>query len=167
MRLTLPAALLALATLLGGCFQPLKLDGFAEPRAGLHTGGQPDAAQLRAFARAGGRVVIDLRAADEARGYDEAALARTLGLHYVSLPIAGAADLTPARASALHEALAAAHGPVLLHCASGNRVGALLALEAAQHEGLSAADALELGRRAGLKSLAPVVRERLGEPAAR
>jgi uncharacterized protein (TIGR01244 family) len=162
MRLALSAALLALATLLGGCFQPLKLDGFAAPRAGLHTGGQPDAAQLRAFAHGGGRVVIDLRAAGEARGYDEAATARELGLHYVSLPIAGAADLTPANASALHDALAAARGPVLLHCASGNRAGALLALEAAQHEGLDAAAALELGRRAGLKSLEPAVRERLG-----
>jgi uncharacterized protein (TIGR01244 family) len=135
---------------------------FTEPRPGLHTGGQPDAARLRAFAADGGKVVIDLRGAGEQRGYDEAALARALGLRYVPLPIAGGDDLTDANAAALAHALAEADGPVLLHCASGNRVGALLALAAAQHEALAPQAALELGRRAGLKSLEPVVRERLG-----
>ncbi|HEY6940685.1 MAG TPA: sulfur transferase domain-containing protein [Dokdonella sp.] len=139
----------------------VKLSGYAQPRATLQVGGQPTADQLRAFA-AGGGVVIDLRGPDEARGYDEAALARQLGLRYVNVPVEGAADLTPANAQALHAALAAAGGPVLLHCASGNRAGALLALEAARYEGLDADAALALGRSAGMKSLEPAVRDRLG-----
>lgn len=136
--------------------------GFTEVRPGLYAGGQPDAAQLHTFARDGVKVVIDLRGADEARGYDEAAVTGELGLRYVRLPIGGASDLTPANATALAALLGAAQGPVLLHCASGNRVGALLALSAAESEGLAPSTALELGKRAGLRSLEPAVRERLG-----
>jgi hypothetical protein len=40
-------------------------------------------------------------------------------------------------------------------------VGALLALKAFQLDGASAEEALDLGRRAGLKGLEPAVRERL------
>ena len=153
-----------LAVLAGGIALAADAAVFTETRAGLKTGGQPDAAQLRAFAADGGKVVIDLRHEDEARGYDETALARELGLRYVRLPIVGAADLDDANAAALDRALKDAQGPVLLHCASGNRVGALLALTAAKYEGLAPEAALELGRQAGLKSLEPVVRERLGIP---
>ncbi|HEU4663815.1 MAG TPA: sulfur transferase domain-containing protein [Dokdonella sp.] len=149
---------------LAGCAHDVRLSGYARPRAALQVGGQPAADQLRAFAGGGG-VVIDLRGPDEARGYDEAALASRLGLRYLNLPVGGAADLTPANVQALHAALAAAGGPVLLHCASGNRAGALLALEAARYEGLDAEAALALGRSAGMKSLEPAVRERLAAPA--
>jgi protein tyrosine phosphatase (PTP) superfamily phosphohydrolase (DUF442 family) len=165
MRLTWILSLAAL--LLTGCVQhPTRPDGFAEPRPGLFTGGQPDAAALRGFADAGGALVIDLRTGPEARGFDEPALARELGLRYANLPIGGADDLTATNAARLHELLAGADGPVLLHCASGNRVGALLAIDAAENEGADPATALELGRRAGLGSLEPAVRERL-EAAAR
>jgi hypothetical protein len=50
----------------------------------------------------------------------------------------------------------------MVHCASGNRVGALLALRANRLEGASPEDALELGLDAGLTRLEPAVREALG-----
>jgi uncharacterized protein (TIGR01244 family) len=162
MRMRLLLALLA--TAFGATAGTAGEPDFTTPRAGLHTGGQPDADDLRAFAADGVSVVIDLRGRDEPRGYDEPALARSLGVRYVSLPITGAEDLTPANAAALEEALDSAEGPVLLHCASGNRVGALLAMAAAQEEGATPDAAFALGRAAGLGSLAPVVRERLGLP---
>ena len=90
----------------------------------------------------------------------EAAEARRLGLAYVALPIAGKDGITPANAAAL-QALLDQHGEgVLLHCASGNRVGALLALGGAM-SGLSDADALALGRKAGLTAMEPLTVERL------
>ena len=139
---------------------------FAEPRAGLRTGGQPDARDLAQLRAQGVHAVIDLRAAGEERGFDEAAEAARLGMAYVALPVAGKDDLTATNARAL-AALLAKHGDgVLVHCASGNRVGALLALAAAQ-EGASPADALELGRQAGLRSLEPVVAARLEAGAGR
>uniref|UniRef100_UPI00190FA714 beta-lactamase hydrolase domain-containing protein n=2 Tax=Gammaproteobacteria TaxID=1236 RepID=UPI00190FA714 len=68
----------------------------------------------------------------EDRGYDQAAEVRRLGMDYIALPIAGKDDITPANAAALHALLKERDGEVLLHCASGNRVGALLALAAVQ-----------------------------------
>jgi protein tyrosine phosphatase (PTP) superfamily phosphohydrolase (DUF442 family) len=45
-----------------------------------------------------------------------------------------------------------AAGPVLLHCGSSNRVGAVWAVIQAQAKGLTVEQALEEGRRAGLSS---------------
>ncbi|WP_305806313.1 protein tyrosine phosphatase family protein [Stenotrophomonas sp. YIM B06876] len=132
--------------------------GFAQPRPGLYTAGQPSAEQLGAAAQNGITTVIDLRQPDEDRGFDEAAATRQLGLRYVRLPIAGAAGITEDNARALQQLLAQEKGPVLLHCASGNRVGALLALLNGRVEGAGIEPALQLGRRAGLTSLEPVTR---------
>ncbi|HVK51764.1 MAG TPA: sulfur transferase domain-containing protein [Pseudoxanthomonas sp.] len=134
---------------------------FSQPRPGLHTGGQPSEAQLSEFSKQGVKTVIDLRGTDEDRGYDEVAATQRLGLRYERLPIAGADDLTPANAARLKQLLASGGNQVLLHCASGNRVGALLALMAQQEEGASREQALELGKAAGMKSLTPVVEKQL------
>lgn len=139
---------------------------FAQPRPGLYTGGQPSAAQLREAAAAGVTTVIDLRQPDEDRGYDESAATERLGLRYVRLPIAGAAGVTEANARTLQRLLAQDDGPVLLHCASGNRAGALLAVIAARTGGTSVEAALELGRRAGMTSLEADTRQLL-QPEAR
>ena len=55
-------------------------------------------------------------------------------------------------------------GPVLLHCASGNRAGAVLGLVNARYEHASPEQALRLGQRAGLKSLETATRQRLATP---
>jgi len=47
--------------------------------------------------------------------------------------------------------------PVLVHCMSGNRVGALFALRAFWLQGMSAVEALAVGRRYGLTKLEPLV----------
>lgn len=148
------------------CFAAAAQAGeFAQPRPGLHTGGQPSLGQLDALPAQGVRTVIDLRPDSEDHGYDEARELQQRKLKYLRLPIAGAQDLTPANANALKKLLDESGDGVLLHCASGNRAGALLALMAAQEEHLPPAQALELGKQAGMKSLAPVVAEKLGLPA--
>lgn len=137
--------------------------GFAQPRPGLHTGGQPMPEQLEQLAQGGVRTVIDLRTPGEDRGFDQAAHAEALGLRYITLPIDTADGLTPANATVLKQLLEdSGDGDVLLHCGSGNRVGALLAMIAAQHEGATPEEALALGRQAGLTSLEPRVAEKLG-----
>ncbi|HZH42834.1 MAG TPA: protein tyrosine phosphatase family protein [Lysobacter sp.] len=142
------------------------LTSLQQPRAGLYTGGQPEAAAWRQLGARGVRTVINLRPATELGGRDEAAEVQAAGLRYVALPIAGAQDLTAANTDALWAALQQADGAVLVHCASGNRVGALLALAMQRHGGMSAEQALAFGRSAGLKGLEPAVRERLGLPPA-
>jgi protein tyrosine phosphatase (PTP) superfamily phosphohydrolase (DUF442 family) len=105
-----------------------------------------------------GGLVISLLSADELGDEAERVAARNLG--FLSIPIAGAADLTEDNARKLGEALQAHEGhPVLLHCGSGNRAGALLALEAHYAEGPTVEAAIALGKSAGLTSLEPAVRD--------
>ena len=133
-----------------------------EPLQGVLAGGQPSREQLAALAAAGYRTVVNLRTAEEEMPVAPAEV-EALGMRYVHIPVSGASDLTPAKAAELGALLAdPAARPMAIHCASGNRVGALLALEAAQVEGKPPAEALELGRAAGLGRLEPAVRAALG-----
>jgi len=124
----------------------------------LHASGQPTAEAIAALPRTDVKVVIDLRPDAETPTLDEAAVVKGAGLVYENLPVAGKADLTRANVEAF-DALLKKHAgvTVLAHCASGNRVGALLALRAAWLEGKPAAEALALGDKAGLKGLRPDV----------
>lgn len=129
---------------------------------GITAAGQPSAAALEAAAQAGYKSVIDLRPLTEDHGFDEKATVEGLGMSYVNLPVAGAAGVTYANASELDKLLATLPKPVLLHCASSNRVGAMLALRA-KANGADAAAALDLGVANGLgASLKPVVEQKLG-----
>lgn len=113
--------------------------------------GQPDQAAVEQYAADGFKTVIDLRTAGEDRGMDEPAVVEAAGMKYVSLPI-GRSDITYEKAQQLDDLLASADGPVVLHCGSGNRVGALMALRASL-KGKSDDDALEVGREFGLTGL--------------
>lgn len=133
-----------------------------EPLPGITTAGQPSAANLEAIAKAGYKAVIDLRALAEDRGFDERATVERLGMSYASLPIDGAAGVTYENAAELDRLLAELPKPVLLHCSSANRAGALLALRA-RRNGVDSAAALELGVASGLAGLKPAVEKKLAE----
>ena len=142
--------------------QSTDLPNRKEPLPGITTAGQPSAEQLAAAAKTGVKTVIDLRALTEDRGMDERATVEKLGMSYVTLPVDGGEGVTYANATALDKLLADAKGPVLLHCASGNRVGALLALR----DKLKGADndaALALGVKSGLGGLKPTVEKKLAQ----
>lgn len=140
----------------------IKAEPTALPKIGYVSTGQPDAATLRIIKDAGYVAVIDLRTAKEPRGYDEAEAASALGIDYRSLPIGGPDDVTFENAAALERILATYDGPVLLHCASGNRVGALFALSA-KANGANDEEAMERGRAAGLTRYAGTVETRLAD----
>ena len=132
---------------------------------GLCTGGRPAPEHLAKAADLGVKVVVNLCPPAESPGFDEAAVVASLGMSYVNIPVAGAGDLTPANVALLAAALEG-HGEqhrAMLHCASGNRVGAMLALKAKQIDGKSTAEALDIGRAAGLKGLEPVVMQLLAD----
>lgn len=139
------------------------IPGLREPRAGLYTAGQPEPAAWMAAARHGITTVIDLRPQGELAGRDEAAEVAAAGLAYHRLPVAGAGDINDANAARLRRLIEQAPGPVLVHCASGNRVGALLAVDAARNGNMAPEQAVAFGRDAGLGSLETRVREVLGE----
>ncbi|MDH5822877.1 sulfur transferase domain-containing protein [Luteimonas sp. RD2P54] len=138
------------------------LPGVRQPRPGLVTGGQPAPEAWPALAARGVRTVINLRTPAEMAGRDEAREVAAAGMRYHALPVAGAGDLDERRAAALWRLIESAPGTVAVHCASGNRVGALLALAAAEHGGMDAEAALRFGKSAGLGGLEATVRERLG-----
>lgn len=134
--------------------EPIDIPGIPNlkhPAPGYLSGGQPGPEQLQAAADAGVGHIINLRPVTEDAGYDEPAQARQLGLSYEVLGIAGAQDLTPDNARRLDQLLAQ-HGDAatLVHCASGNRVGALIALRAAWVQGKSKTEAMTIGRKWGM-----------------
>ena len=100
---------------------------FAQPRPGLHTGGQPTPEQLDALAAQGVRTVIDLRPDSEDHGYDEARAAGQRKLRYVQLPIAGPQDLTPAKRAEMEKTYAEARALWRQWCASPMRASAFQA----------------------------------------
>ncbi|WP_233275219.1 beta-lactamase hydrolase domain-containing protein [Pseudoxanthomonas suwonensis] len=137
------------------------LSRFASPVDGIRSGGRIGAADLPALQAAGITRVIDLTPDAETPDFDEAAVVRAAGLRYDNLPIGGPGDLDREAVRKFDALLAGVDGPTLVHCASGNRVGALAALRAAWLHGANAEAAIAEGRRWGLTGLEPVVRERL------
>ena len=125
---------------------------------GVWSAGQPAAGDWAGLAATGVRAVVNLRAAAEQPGVDEGAAVRSHGLDYHEFPVSSPADFAPARVAAFAELMARLrpHG-VLVHCGSGNRVGAMFALSHAREPGVTVDAALDYGRRAGLSSLEPQI----------
>lgn len=130
--------------------------------SGMCTGGRPRPEHLKKAAEQGIKVVVNFCPPTEAIDYDEAAVVASLGMQYVNIPVAGPADLTRENVQKLADTLkiSGEYG-VLVHCASGNRVGAMLALKARYFDGATPMEALEIGRSAGLKALEPFVAQLL------
>ena len=130
------------------------------PIDGITSSGQPDASTFEIVARSGYVAVIDMRGPGENRGLDEKAVVEKLGLEYIKFPLVGREAISFANAKQLDVLLNDIDGPVLLHCGSGNRVGAILALRHSL-QGADDEDAMQYGKSAGLTSLEPVVKDRL------
>jgi len=131
--------------------------GQVYPVDGVTSAGQPDEAGFRVFAEEGYVAVIDIRTDGEDRGLDEPSVVEALGMEYVSLPV-GRSDITVEKAAELAAVLAQYDEPVLVHCVSANRVGALFALKAFTETG-DAELALEAGREGGMTRLEDTVKE--------
>lgn len=134
------------------------------PHPHLFCGGQPSAEQLAEFAAQGGGCVVNLRPLAEMGGWDEGAAVTALGMEYVHIPVAGPEDLQREAAETLADAMRRYdEDHLLVHCASGQRVGALVALKAGWIDELPTEQALELGKKAGLQRLEPLVRALLSQ----
>ena len=121
------------------------------PEPGVLAAGQPDGEQIQLLAEDGYKTIIDLRPAEEPHGFDEPAAARQNGLAYVNIPVTPA-TLGHATLDRFFEAMERAERPVLVHCASSNRVGALYYAWLVLEKGVDSKVALERGKAAGLRS---------------
>ncbi len=117
------------------------------------TGGQPTLEALAQLKAQDVKTVINLRGLNEFDGFDEGKAVDSLGMNYIALPISGAAGVTKEAAQQFANILEKAEGKVFIHCASGNRVGALMALKSHYHNNQSIEQSIETGKRAGLRSL--------------
>lgn len=136
---------------------PFGLANGTEIAPGVVGAGQPTAPQLEELAKAGTKSIIDLRTASEDRGFDEAARAKELGMAYINIPVT-TDTLDAATIARFREAYAKAERPLLLHCASANRVGALLYAELVL-TGKAPEEALAKAKAVGLKN--PALEEKV------
>jgi protein tyrosine phosphatase (PTP) superfamily phosphohydrolase (DUF442 family) len=116
------------------------------------TGGQPNAAQLRALQGAGGAIVLDIRDPMEPRSVDEPQLVGQLGMEYVNIPVRAGSldDVTIERI--LTVLRGAGDQTVFFHCGSGNRVGGALIPYFILDQDMEEQDAVDQAMRVGLRS---------------
>ena len=120
---------------------------------GIVAAGQPAPDVLPKLGAMGFKTVLNLRMLDETGPANEREVVEGQGLRYVSVPMT-ASSFTLADVEAVEKVLGdPAAGPILIHCASSNRVGGAWAAILARR-GMSLDEALARGREAGLKSTA-------------
>ncbi len=124
----------------------------AVPLPWLATAGQPSAEQFAAAREAGVKVVIDLRDPMEPRPFDEAATLAALDMEYINVPVVSGALSDAVMEQVLAAVRAHAGEPVILHCASANRVGGALIPYFIADEGMDEQAAVDAAMAIGLRS---------------
>ncbi len=153
--------LLALVTLLAASLlvaqetDPLEgqssLPNYYRLRPDIATAGQPTDEALEAVQKAGFKAVLNLRTEQEG-SLDEKPKVEALGMEYFNIPI-GREGFSPEIVSKFRDILAeTANRPILIHCASSNRVGAMWYIHQVLENGESESSALEEAKKAGLRS---------------
>lgn len=144
---------------LAAVFEP-----YFRPDANTIVCGALDDEKVVALAKSGVELVINLQPDDEL-SFDEAAAVERAGMSYEHLPINGAAELKQLKILAFDNILRQYHGKkIAMHCGSGNRVGAAIALRAGWLRGRKMDTAMERGRSHGLTKLEQEVHNRLLVP---
>ena len=125
---------------------------------GMYSASQPSQSDLRALKALGVKTVISLRNPAE-NDWDEAAFVTELGMAFINLPVAGAAGVNEENAQELAR-LIEKYGdqPLLVHCGSGNRVGALMATAANKVDQHDVETSIAIGKKWGMTTLEPKVR---------
>lgn len=140
------------------------LNPYFRPDANTVVCGALDNDKVSALAKAGVELVINLQASDEL-DFDEEQAVQQAGMAYENLTIQGAADLKQLNILAFDKLLRQYHGKkIAMHCATGNRAGAAMALRAGWLRGRKMDTAMDSGRTHGLTILEEEVRNRLLVP---
>ncbi|MFT3725121.1 MAG: sulfur transferase domain-containing protein [Hyphomonadaceae bacterium] len=145
---------------------PQKLDtpgyqGVVADTGNVYVAGQPTEAALRDLATKGFTTVITLRTQQEmdnrkAVPFDEAALAKELGLTYVHVPLGGSdTPYTPEAVDKVAAAIDGSKGKVLLHCTVGWRASHMWAAYLVKDKKMSYPDAVKAGEAINLNGYKP------------
>ena len=112
---------------------------------------QPNETQLRDLAAQGIKTVVNIRAPQEmaqvksTTGFDEEAVAKSLGLEYINIPMPGAAAFNPANLALIGDAINNAKGKVLFHCTTASRTSTIWPAYLVKYQGLSLDEAIKHG----------------------
>jgi len=126
------------------------------------TGGQPSISDLERLAKQGVKQVINLRSKGEFKLFNEKEIVESLGMTYINLEIRGIEDLNQNKINIFSKLLS--DKKTLVHCASGNRVGAFFALDAYFVKNKTADIALKIGKATGLTRLESKVNSMIIKP---
>ncbi len=126
---------------------------------GVFLASQPSPEDLDQAKKGGVKTVINLRHAGEIKNFDERRFVIDLGLQYENPAWNGPDELTDAVLDQIRHLLKTVPRPILLHCSSGNRVGAVWLAYRILDDDLSWADALVESKAVGLKS--PTYQEKI------
>lgn len=119
---------------------------------GVFLASRPQPADLEQAKQGGVKAVVNMMHPDEQAGFDERAFVTDLGLAYHNPAWNGPDELSDATIDANLALIRNAERPMLVHCSSANRVGAIWYAYRALDGGLSDAEALAEARVVGLKS---------------
>ena len=123
----------------------------------------PDRDAIRGIADAGFRSVVNNRTDNERQDlppFEEGGAVAEAGMDYHHHPVAGDA-LDDFVVDSFREKLPGLPKPVLVHCGSGKRSGAMVMMHVASEQGMSGDEALRKAREAGidLGNIADFVRD--------
>lgn len=112
---------------------------------------QPTQEEIRSFAAAGGKLVINSRTEPEFRwiNYEEQKLVESLGMRYVWIPTSSSL-FTTHDAMEFGDAIESTDGPILAHCASGSRSAMLYAMHQHLNNAIDKDEAIKLGYALGM-----------------
>ena len=120
----------------------------------MFIGGQPTEKAIRELKAKGVTTIVNLRMPEEMTrvGFDEAALAKELGIKYVHIPMRGTPEnpYGPKQLDTFTEAMASADGKVLLHCTVAWRASHLWAAYLIRERKVPVATALAQTRQINL-----------------
>jgi uncharacterized protein (TIGR01244 family) len=119
---------------------------------GIFLASQPSPADFEQARKGGVRTVINQRHESEITDFDERAIVKSLGLRYENPAWNGTAELTDEVIDHTRDLLNTAERPILMHCSSANRTGAVWLAYRALDGGLSWDEALAEAKTVGLKS---------------
>jgi uncharacterized protein (TIGR01244 family) len=120
--------------------------------ADVYLAGQPSAEDLAEAKKLGIKTVLNLRPNAEQKGFDERAAVEAAGMAYLHIPIAGPDDLTDETFDIARKQLKKAERPLLLHCATANRVGAIWLPFRVLDDGIAFDAALAEAKTVGLRN---------------
>jgi uncharacterized protein (TIGR01244 family) len=143
--------------------KPVEIDGV---RNGSQVGdvliaGQPTEKALAELAGRGYKTILTTRGEGELE-WDEKAKVDSLGMTFVRVPMPNPiAEISDEQVEQFAKVMRSGKRPMVLHCASGNRVAGLWAVWLVEVGGVDVDEALRLGTLAGMTRIRPVVEERL------